>query len=199
MVVVIDNYDSFVYNLAQYLGELGWRPVVHRNDEVTLAEIEESHPSHIIISPGPCTPLEAGISNDVVRYFAGKVPILGVCLGHQCIGYVFGGEVVQANIPTHGKSSLVYHDGRTVYAGLPNPFEGGRYHSLVVGEHNWPPVLEKAATTSDGVVMGIRHREYVVEGVQFHPESIMTDVGHAVLSNFLRYRQPVWPGEQVSV
>ena len=199
MVIVIDNYDSFVYNLAQYLGELGWRPVVHRNDEITLAEIERSHPSHIIISPGPCTPLEAGISNDVVRYFAGKIPVLGVCLGHQCIGYVFGGEVIQAAVPTHGKSSLVYHDGQTIYAGLPNPFEGGRYHSLVVGEKNWPPVLEKAATTSDGVIMGIRHLEYVVEGVQFHPESIMTDVGHAVLRNFLRYRQPVWLREQVNV
>lgn len=199
MVIVIDNYDSFVYNLAQYLGELGWRPVVYRNDEVTLAEIEKSHPSHIIISPGPCTPLEAGISNDVVRYFGGKIPILGVCLGHQCIGYVYGGEVIRASIPTHGKSSLVYHDGRTIYAGLPNPFEGGRYHSLVIGENHWPPVLEKAATTSDGVIMGIRHRDFVVEGVQFHPESIMTDVGHAVLRNFLHYRQPVWPREQVSV
>ena len=199
MIVVIDNYDSFVYNLAQYLGELGWRPVVHRNDEVTLAEIERSRPSHIIISPGPCTPLEAGISNDVVRYFAGKVPILGVCLGHQCIGYVYGGEVIQATVPTHGKSSLVYHDGKTVYAGLPNPFEGGRYHSLVVGENNWPSVLEKSATTSDGVIMGIRHRDFVVEGLQFHPESIMTDVGHAVLRNFLGYRQPVWPQEQGNV
>jgi anthranilate synthase/aminodeoxychorismate synthase-like glutamine amidotransferase len=198
MVIVIDNYDSFVYNLAQYLGELGWRPVVYRNDEVTLTEIERSRPSHIIISPGPCTPLEAGISNDVVRHFAGKIPILGVCLGHQCIGHVYGGEIVQAAVPTHGKSSLVYHDGRTIYAGLPNPFEGGRYHSLVVGENNWPPVLEKAATTSDGVIMGIRHRDYVVEGVQFHPESIMTDVGHAVLRNFLAYQQPVWPKEKVN-
>jgi anthranilate synthase/aminodeoxychorismate synthase-like glutamine amidotransferase len=197
MVIVIDNYDSFVYNLAQYLGELGWRPVVYRNDEVTLAEIERSRPSHIIISPGPCTPLEAGISNDVVRHFGGKIPILGVCLGHQCIGHVYGGEVIQATVPTHGKSSLVYHDGRTIYAGLPNPFEGGRYHSLVVGEKNWPSVLEKTAATSDGVIMGIRHRDYVIEGVQFHPESIMTDVGHAVLRNFLGYRQPVWPKEKV--
>ncbi len=196
MVIVIDNYDSFVYNLAQYLGELGWKPVVYRNDEVTLAEIERSRPSHIIISPGPCTPLEAGISNDVVRHFAGKVPILGVCLGHQCIAHVYGSEVIQATLPTHGKSSLVYHDGQTVYVGLPNPFEGGRYHSLMVGENNWPPVLEKAATTSDGVIMGIRHRDFVVEGVQFHPESIMTDVGHAVLRNFLGYRQPMWSREQ---
>ncbi len=196
MVIVIDNYDSFVYNLAQYLGELGWEPVVYRNDQVTLAEIERSRPSHIVISPGPCTPLEAGISNDVVRHFAGKVPVLGVCLGHQCIGYVYGGRIAHAPIPTHGKSSLVYHDGKTIYQNLPNPFEGGRYHSLVVNWDECPPELESTATTSDGVIMGIRHRQYVVEGVQFHPESIMTDVGHAVLRNFLNYLQPEWPQEQ---
>jgi anthranilate synthase/aminodeoxychorismate synthase-like glutamine amidotransferase len=195
MVIVIDNYDSFVYNLAQYLGELGWRPVVHRNDEVTLAGIERARPSHIVISPGPCTPLEAGISNDIVRYFGGRVPILGVCLGHQCIGYAYGGEIVSAPVPTHGKSTLVYHDGRTVYQDLPNPFEAGRYHSLVVRSDTVPDVLETTATTSEGIVMGVRHRDYVVEGVQFHPESIMTDVGHAVLRNFLSYRQPVWPEE----
>ncbi len=195
MVIVIDNYDSFVYNLAQYLGELGWRPVVHRNDEVTLAEIERARPSHIVISPGPCTPLEAGISNDVVRHFGGRIPILGVCLGHQCIGYVYGGEIVRAHIPTHGKSTLVYHDGRTVYQSLPNPFEAGRYHSLVVRSDIIPDVLKTTATTSEGIVMGVRHRDYVVEGVQFHPESIMTDVGHAVLRNFLSYRQPMWPEE----
>jgi anthranilate synthase/aminodeoxychorismate synthase-like glutamine amidotransferase len=195
MVIVIDNYDSFVYNLAQYLGELGWRPVVHRNDEVTLAEIERARPSHIVISPGPCTPLEAGISSDVVRHFGGRIPILGVCLGHQCIGYVYGGEIVRAPIPTHGKSTLVYHDGRTVYQSLPNPFEAGRYHSLVVRSDTIPDVLKTTATTSEGTVMGVRHRDYVVEGVQFHPESIMTDVGHAVLRNFLSYRQPMWPEE----
>ena len=195
MVIVIDNYDSFVYNLAQYLGELGWRPVVHRNDEVTLAEIERAHPSHIVISPGPCTPLEAGISNDVVRHFGGRIPILGVCLGHQCIGYVYGGEIARAPVPTHGKSTLIYHDGRTVYQSLPNPFEAGRYHSLVVRSDIIPDVLETTATTSEGIVMGVRHRDYVVEGVQFHPESIMTDVGHAVLRNFLSYRQPMWPEE----
>lgn len=195
MVIVIDNYDSFVYNLAQYLGELGWRPVVHRNDEVTLAEIERARPSHIVISPGPCTPLEAGISNDVVRHFGGRIPILGVCLGHQCIGYVYGGEIAHAPVPTHGKSTLVYHDGRTVYQSLPNPFEAGRYHSLVVRDDIIPDVLETTATTSEGIVMGVRHRDYVVEGVQFHPESIMTDVGHAVLRNFLSYRQPMWPEE----
>ena len=195
MVIVIDNYDSFVYNLAQYLGELGWRPVVHRNDSVTLAEIERARPSHIVISPGPCTPLEAGISNDVVRHFAGKIPILGVCLGHQCIAHVCGGDIVGAPIPTHGKSTLVYHDGRTVYRNLPNPFEAGRYHSLVVRSDTVPPELETTATTSDGIIMGVRHRDCVVEGVQFHPESIMTDVGHAVLRNFLSYRRPRWQEE----
>ena len=195
MVIVIDNYDSFAHNLVQYLGELGWQPVVYRNDQVTLAEIEGLNPSHIVISPGPCTPLEAGISNDVVRHFAGRTPILGVCLGHQCIGYVYGGEIAHTPVPTHGKSSLVYHDGKTVYQGLPNPFEAGRYHSLVVRWDERPSVLDLTATTSDGVIMGIRHREYVVEGVQFHPESIMTDVGHAVLRNFLNYLQPRWPQE----
>ena len=192
MVIIIDNYDSFVYNLAQYLGELGWEPMVCRNDQVTLENIEDSHPSHIIISPGPCTPLEAGISNDIIRYFAGKIPILGVCLGQQCIGYVYGGQIAHASIPTHGKSSLIYHDSKTIYKNLPNPFEGGRYHSLVVKWNDCPAVLETTATTSDGVIMGIRHKEYVVEGVQFHPESIMTDVGHAVLRNFLSFSQPGW-------
>ncbi len=195
MVLVIDNYDSFVYNLAQYLGELGWQPVVYRNDQVTLAEIEKSAPSHIIISPGPGTPLDAGISNDVVRHFAGRIPILGVCLGHQCIGYVYGGQIAPAIIPRHGKSSLVYHDGRTIYKGLVNPFEAGRYHSLVVKQDALPPVLELASMTSDGVVMGVRHREYIVEGVQFHPESIMTDAGHDVLTNFLDFSLPEWPKE----
>ena len=192
MILVIDNYDSFVYNLAQYLGELGWEPVVFRNDRITLAAIERMKPTHIVISPGPCTPLEAGISNDVIRHFGGKIPIIGVCLGHQCIGYVYGAEVVHAPIPTHGKTSLVYHDGRTIYSGLPSPFEGGRYHSLVVDWERRPLELEATATTADGVIMGIRHRKYVVEGVQFHPESIMTDVGHVVLSNFLKYTQGVW-------
>ena len=195
MVIVIDNYDSFVYNLAQYLGELGWEPVVYRNDQVTLAEIESLSPSHIIISPGPRTPLEAGISNDVIRYFAGRIPILGVCLGHQCIGYVYGGQIACATDTVHGKSSLGYHDGRTRYKNLTNPFEGGRYHSLVVKWDTCPLELELTATTSDGAVMGIRHKDYVVEGVQFHPESIMTDVGHDVLRNFLSFLQPKWPEE----
>jgi len=192
MVIIIDNYDSFVYNLAQYLGELGWKPVVHRNDEITLADIERARPSHIVISPGPCTPLEAGISNDVIRHFGGVIPVLGVCLGHQCIGHVYGGQIVRTAVPTHGKSTLVYHDSRTIYRNLPNPFEAGRYHSLVIGSDVIPTALRATATTSDGIIMGVRHTEYVVEGVQFHPESIMTDVGHAVLRNFLSYRQAKW-------
>jgi anthranilate synthase/aminodeoxychorismate synthase-like glutamine amidotransferase len=195
MVIIIDNYDSFAYNLVQYIGELGWEPVVFRNDRVTLAEIESLKPSHIVISPGPCTPLEAGISNEVVRYFGGRLPILGVCLGHQCIGYVYGGTIARAPVPTHGKSSLVYHDGRTIYQHLPNPFQGGRYHSLVVTWDTCPASLEVSAWTDDGVIMGIRHKKFLVEGVQFHPESIMTAVGHDVLQNFLGYSRPEWPEE----
>jgi anthranilate synthase/aminodeoxychorismate synthase-like glutamine amidotransferase len=193
MILVIDNYDSFAYNLVQYLGELGGEPVVYRNDQVSIEKIEDLHPSHIVLSPGPRTPLEAGISNDIVRNFAGKIPILGVCLGHQCIGYVYGGKIVHAVEPTHGKTSLVYHDGRTIYQNLPSPFLGGRYHSLVPEWDNIPETLELTATTSDGVIMGIRHKEYVVEGVQFHPESIMTEVGHDLLRNFLKYDSAKWP------
>ncbi len=189
MILVIDNYDSFVYNLVQYLGELGWEPVTFRNDAITLSEIERMAPSHIVISPGPCTPLEAGISNDVVRHFAGKIAILGVCLGHQCIGYVYGGEIVRAIVPVHGKSDMIHHDGKTIYDGLPNPFEAGRYHSLVVKAGTFSPVLEVTATSPSKEIMGLRHKEYVVEGVQFHPESIMTEVGHKLLQNFLRYHK----------
>ncbi len=191
MILVIDNYDSFVYNLAQYLGELGWEPVVFRHDAITLEEIEDLAPSHIVISPGPGTPLDAGISNDVVAHFAGKIPILGVCLGHQCIGHVYGGAIVR-EVPMHGKTSMVYHDGRTVFAGLPNPFEAGRYHSLVIEPSTVPPVLEVTAWTDTGVVMGVRHKDFVVEGVQFHPESILTDLGHDVLARFLSFTEPVW-------
>ena len=189
MILVIDNYDSFVYNLVQYLGELGWDPITFRNDAIGMMEIEKMAPSHIVISPGPCTPLEAGISNDVIRHFAGKIPILGVCLGHQCIGHVYGGEIVRAIVPVHGKSDVIHHDGQTIYEGLPNPFEAGRYHSLVVKPGTFRPVLEVTATSPSQEIMGLRHKEYIVEGVQFHPESIMTEVGHRLLQNFLRYRK----------
>lgn len=185
MILMIDNYDSFTYNLVQYLGELGREVVVRRNDRITIPEIEAMDPSHIIISPGPCTPDEAGISLDVVRYFAGKKPILGVCLGHQAIGQAFGGRVVRGKYPMHGKTSLIYHDGKGVYRGLPSPFRATRYHSLVVERESLPPELEVTATTEDGTVMGIRHRYWPVEGVQFHPESIMTEYGKELLANFL--------------
>ena len=185
MILVIDNYDSFAYNLVQYLGEMGWEPVVYRNDAITLEQIEAMTPSHIIISPGPCTPLEAGISNDVVRYFRGRIPIMGVCLGHQCIGYVYGGIIKRAVLPMHGKDSLIFHDGETVFNGLESPLIGGRYHSLVVDAETVPASLEVSASTEDGVVMGVRNRRDVVEGIQFHPESILTDTGHDILSNFL--------------
>jgi para-aminobenzoate synthetase component 2 len=193
MILVIDNYDSFVYNLAQYLGELGWQPAVYRNDQITLAEIEEMAPSHIVISPGPCTPLEAGISNNVIVNFGGKIPIFGVCLGHQCIGHVYGGVVGRAVVPVHGKTSLIYHDGMTIYEGIKNPFPAARYHSLVVKENGLPGCLKITSRTEAGEIMGIRHKEYVVEGLQVHPESILTEAGHNLLSNFLRFKEPVWP------
>jgi anthranilate synthase/aminodeoxychorismate synthase-like glutamine amidotransferase len=186
MILVIDNYDSFTYNLVQYLGELGQEPAACRNDAVTLEQIEAMSPSHIVISPGPCTPLEAGISNDVIRYFRGRIPILGVCLGHQCIGYVYGGLIKRAALPTHGKESLIYHDRDTVFRGLPSPLVGGRYHSLVIDAGSVPASLEVSARTGDGVIMGVRNRRDAVEGVQFHPESIMTPTGHDILSNFLK-------------
>jgi anthranilate synthase/aminodeoxychorismate synthase-like glutamine amidotransferase len=188
MILLIDNYDSFTYNLVQYLGELGQEPVAYRNDAITLEQIESLSPSHIIISPGPCTPLEAGISNDVIRYFRGKIPILGVCLGHQCIGYVYGGLVRRASLPMHGKESAIYHDGQTIYCGLPSPIIAGRYHSLVIDAESIPSTLEVSAKTADGVIMGVRDRQSAVEGVQFHPESIMTPEGHNLLSNFLRFK-----------
>ena len=186
MILVIDNYDSFTYNLVQFLGELGQETVVYRNDAITLEEIANLEPSHIVISPGPCTPLEAGVSNDVIRYFRGKIPILGVCLGHQCIGYVYGGLIKRAALPMHGKESLVYHDGQTIFKGLKSPLVGGRYHSLVIAPESIPATLEVSAKTEDGVIMGVRNRRDGVEGVQFHPESIMTPTGHEILANFLR-------------
>jgi para-aminobenzoate synthetase component 2 len=186
VILVIDNYDSFAYNLVQFLGELGQEIVVYRNDAITLEEIEKLAPSHIVISPGPCTPLEAGISNDVIRYFRGKIPILGVCLGHQCIGYVYGGLIKRSALPMHGKESLVYHDGEMIFKGLKSPLVGGRYHSLVIAPESIPSALEVSAKTEDGVIMGVRNRRDCVEGVQFHPESIMTPTGHEILANFLR-------------
>ena len=186
MILLIDNYDSFTYNLVQYLGELGQEPVACRNDAITLEQIESLAPSHIIISPGPCTPLEAGISNDVIRHFRGRIPILGVCLGHQCIGYVYGGLIKRAELPMHGKDSLIFHDGKTVFEGLESPLVGGRYHSLVIGADTVPPSLEVSAKTEDGVIMAVRNRRDAVEGIQFHPESIMTPAGHDILSNFLK-------------
>ncbi|MGQ9824567.1 MAG: anthranilate synthase component II [Desulfotomaculales bacterium] len=185
MVVVIDNYDSFVYNLVQYLLELGRQVRVFRNDRVTLAEIEALSPACLIISPGPCTPDEAGISLAAVRHFAGRVRILGVCLGHQAIGQAFGGRVIRAKRPVHGKTSQIYHDGSGIYAGLPNPFPAARYHSLVVEERTLPACLRVTARTGEGEIMGIRHREYPVEGVQFHPESILTGCGKEILKKFL--------------
>jgi anthranilate synthase/aminodeoxychorismate synthase-like glutamine amidotransferase len=184
-VLVIDNYDSFVYNLVQYLGELGAEPLVHRHDALTLAEIEALDPDAVLISPGPGRPEDAGLSNEVIRTFAGRRPILGVCLGHQCIGQVYGGEVVRAPQIMHGKTSEIHHEGGGVFAGLPSPLEATRYHSLVVDPASVPAELEVTARTEDGVVMGLRHREHDVEGVQFHPESILTEHGHALLRTFL--------------
>ncbi|MBI2958370.1 MAG: aminodeoxychorismate/anthranilate synthase component II [Chloroflexi bacterium] len=195
MILVIDNYDSFVYNLAQYLGELGWEPEVFRNDKITVEAIADKKPSHVVISPGPGTPDDAGISNETIRQFGGRIPILGVCLGHQCIGQVYGGTIVRASVPMHGKSSQIFHDGKTVYRGLPNPFAAARYHSLVIEPRSVPPCLEVSARTETGEIMGVRHRDYVVEGVQFHPESIMTEAGHDLLRNFLSYSSPVWKVE----
>ena len=184
-VLVIDNYDSFVYNLVQYLGELGSQPIVHRHDALSLDEIFALEPDAILISPGPGTPDDAGLSNEVIRAFAGRRPVLGVCLGHQCMGQVFGGQVVRAPQVMHGKTSVIHHDGQGVFAGLPNPFEATRYHSLIVDRASVPVELEITAETDDGIVMGLRHREHAIEGVQFHPESILTASGHDLLRNFL--------------
>ena len=185
MLLIIDNYDSFTYNLVQRLGELGAAIEVHRNDRITLSEIEQRHPSHIIISPGPCTPKEAGISNDVVRHFAGKTPILGVCLGHQCIGYAFGAPIERARRLMHGKTSMITHDGKTIYEGLPNPFVATRYHSLCIPQDAIPADFVITARADNDEVMGIRHRNLPIEGVQFHPESFLTVEGPALLRNFM--------------
>src|SRR5580693_3929220 len=190
MVFVLDNYDSFTYNLVQYLGELGSEVIVARNDQITVDEIENQHPDRILVSPGPCTPQEAGISIDVIRHFAGKVPVLGVCLGHQAIGAAFGGQVVRARNLMHGKTSPIEHDGKTIFAGLPSPMTATRYHSLIVEEDSLPKDLEISAWTPDKdgtrVIMGLRHKTLPVEGVQFHPESVLTGEGKKLVANFLK-------------
>jgi para-aminobenzoate synthetase component 2 len=186
MILVIDNYDSFTYNLVQYLGELGADLQVRRNDQVNLDEIAQMSPERIVISPGPKTPNEAGICLELIKTLAGRKPILGVCLGHQAIGQAFGGKVVRAPQIMHGKTSSIIHDGKTIFAGLPNPFPATRYHSLIVERAGLPGCLEVSATSSDGLIMGLRHREMKVEGVQFHPESVLTEAGRQLLANFLR-------------
>ena len=188
MLLLIDNYDSFTYNLFQYLSELGEEVWVVRNDQVSLDEIETRSPQRIVISPGPGTPEHTGISNDVIRHFGNRLPILGVCLGHQCIGYSYGARVGHADEIKHGKSSLIYHDGKGLLTGLPNPFPAIRYHSLAVMRDALPQCLEVSARTSNGIIMGLRHRQFTVEGVQFHPESIMTEVGKDLLRNFLNQK-----------
>jgi anthranilate synthase/aminodeoxychorismate synthase-like glutamine amidotransferase len=185
MILVIDNYDSFTYNLVQYLGELDETVEVRRNDAVTVEQVRSLGADAIIISPGPCTPAEAGVSTPLVEALAGRVPMLGVCLGHQCIGAACGGLVVRGAAPVHGKTSRIHHDGRTIFTGLPSPLTGTRYHSLIVDADRLPASLEVSARTDDGVIMGVRHRTAIVEGVQFHPESVLTEYGHAMLRNFL--------------
>lgn len=188
MILVIDNYDSFTYNLVQYFGELGADPLVRRNDEITVREIEALAPERICISPGPCSPAEAGISNEVIRTLAGKYPILGVCLGHQCMGHVYGGEVVRAGRLMHGKTSPILHNGKDLFGGLPNPFDATRYHSLIVKRESFPDCLEVTAETAEGEIMGLRHKELPLWGVQFHPESILTPHGKQLLANFLKLK-----------
>jgi len=189
MLLMIDNYDSFTYNLVQYFGELGEDIRVFRNDKISVKEIEKMNPERIVISPGPCTPNEAGISVETIKYFAGKVPILGVCLGHQSIGAAFGGEIIRAPRLMHGKTSVIHHDGKTIFEGLPNPFEATRYHSLIIKKETLPGCLEITAHTDADEIMGVRHKEYIIEGVQFHPESILTTVGKDLLRNFLNLKQ----------
>ena len=190
MLLMIDNYDSFTYNLVQYFGELGADVVVHRNDQITVSEIEKLNPKYIVVSPGPCTPNEAGVSIDTIKHFAGKKPILGVCLGHQSISQAFGGDIVHANAIMHGKTSMMYHSDVGVFKGIDNPFEATRYHSLVIDKNTIPDCLEVTAWTENDKgevdeIMGVRHKEYAIEGMQFHPESILTTPGHQLLRNFL--------------
>ncbi|TAM45243.1 MAG: aminodeoxychorismate/anthranilate synthase component II [Gammaproteobacteria bacterium] len=186
MLLMIDNYDSFTYNLVQYFGELGADVRVYRNDQIAVAEIEQLKPDHIVVSPGPCTPNEAGVSVETIRHCGGKIPILGVCLGHQSIGQAYGGRIVRAKQLMHGKTSMIHHKNVGVFSGLPDPFEATRYHSLVIERESLPDVLEVTAWTDDGEIMGVRHKQLAVEGVQFHPESILTQYGHEMLANFLK-------------
>jgi para-aminobenzoate synthetase component 2 len=185
MIVMIDNYDSFTYNLVQYLGELGEELKVFRNDKITIQELEELNPDYIMVSPGPCTPDDAGISIEVIRYFAGKIPLFGVCLGHQAVGQVFGGKVIRSERLMHGKTSPVFHDGKTIFENIPSPYQATRYHSLIVEKESLPDCLEISAWTAEGEIMALRHKELAVEGVQFHPESIITDHGKLLLQNFI--------------
>ncbi|EEM07359.1 Anthranilate synthase component II [Bacillus pseudomycoides] len=187
---MIDNYDSFTFNLVQFLGELGQELIVKRNDEITILDIEQMKPDFLMISPGPCSPNEAGISMDVIKYFAGKIPIFGVCLGHQSIAQVFGGDVVRADRLMHGKTSLMYHDGKMIFADIPNPFTATRYHSLIVKKETLPECLEVTSWTEEGEIMALRHKTLPIEGVQFHPESIMTSHGKELLQNFIRSYSP---------
>lgn len=186
MLLMIDNYDSFTYNLVQYFGELGQDVRVYRNDKITIEDMEALRPQQLVVSPGPCTPNEAGISVDAIRHFSGRLPVLGVCLGHQSLAVAFGGEVVRADRLMHGKTSMIHHDGKTVFRDLPNPFEATRYHSLLVNRATVPECLEVSAETAEGEIMGLRHRTLGVEGVQFHPESILTAAGKDLLRNFLK-------------
>lgn len=187
MILMIDNYDSFTFNLVQFLGELGQELIVKRNDEITIEDIENMHPDFLMISPGPCSPNEAGISMDVIRHFAGKIPIFGVCLGHQSIAQVFGGDVVRADRLMHGKTSLMHHDEKTIFTDIPNPFTATRYHSLIVKKETLPECLEVISWTEEGEIMALRHKTLPIEGVQFHPESIMTSHGKELLQNFIRH------------
>jgi len=189
-LLMIDNYDSFTYNLVQYFGELGAEVLVHRNDEISLADIEALKPSHLVVSPGPCSPAEAGISVAAIQYFAGKLPILGVCLGHQSIGAAFGGRIIRAQQLMHGKTSIIHTTQQGVFADLPKDYTVNRYHSLSIERSSCPAELEVTAWTDDGEIMGVRHRSLAIEGVQFHPESILTEHGHALLNNFLKMQQP---------
>ena len=192
MLLVIDNYDSFTYNLVQYFGELRAKPVVFRNDEITIAKIRKMKPAQIVISPGPCTPKEAGISNEVIETFGGQIPILGVCLGHQCIGHVFGGKIIRAGQIMHGKTSQIRHKNSDIFHGIPNPFSATRYHSLLVEKKSFPSALEITAWTKAREIMGLRHKKFPTYGVQFHPESILTEPGKDILKNFLKISRDFW-------